>query len=280
MPPDWLRIKQARPDVTDYVIHWTRGVLEEGTYFSAFDVLKRILYCGYLKPTFAPRRSVTAGRPSRNTVHGPRPVVCFSEQPLHAFIKTCTTLVNRCSPYGVAVRKDRLFEYGGRPAIYGDQVLLSSLPEDHQYLWVNFQPIPKSEFGGYPLDWTHEREWRATVKGYHVLDRGTYPSDGVPLLLPPDGERLYLPWILVRSETEVSDLRQWIQELPSYTGENGMLKEYFRQLPYTAILSLDNVESRLAAGYADWARFDTLPYTELSPESAKTLVQIGWNPTS
>ena len=202
MTQHWVRIKKARDDLTDYLIHWTRGSNVDGVGKSPFEVLQSILECGYLRPSFAPRTSVFAGAPERHTVRGPCPAVCFTEQPLSAFVKSCDALTDRYKPYAVALRKDRLFEYGGRPAIYGDEVLLSSLPDDQKYLWVRFQPIPNSDFAGYPIDWTHEREWRSTVNDYEVAGRGAYSSDGVPLLLPPTKKNLFLPWVLVSSESE------------------------------------------------------------------------------
>ncbi len=212
-------------------------------------------------------------------MEGNRPVVCFSEQPLSAFIRSYGTLTGRCKPYGIAVRKDRLFEYGGRPVIYSDGSLLSSLSEEYKHLWVNFQPIPNPYFGGYPLDWTHEREWRATVNEYHVLEHGTYQMDGVPLLLPPDGKTLLLPWILVRSTSEALEMRNWIKDLPEYSGSNGMMKIYRENLRFAPVLALEVAEAKLAEGAHKWGRFDTLPYEELSPESASTLEKVGWNET-
>ena len=282
MPPDWLRIKQAREDLTDYLIHRTRGTSKNGKYRPAIETLKAILECGCLIPSFAPNRSVTANRSSENTVQGSTPVVCFTEQPLSAFIKSCQTLPGRFEYYGVAVRKDTLFEYGGRPVIYGDKSLLESLPDKYKHLWVNFQPIPLPEFNYYPLDWTHEREWRATVNGYHVLGRGTYLNDGVPLLLPPlslpqTDETIFLPWILVKSETEATEMRNWIRDLPPYTGENGMMREYRKNLPFAPIIPLEVVKSKLSQGEQDWARLDTLPLKEIDPDSAGTLIKVGWN---
>ena len=183
MPSDWLKIKQARPDVTDYLIHWTRGKVEDGHVVTPFHMLKTIVQCGYLMPSFAPRTRVTVGG-RENTIKGLTPVVCFTEQPLDSFIKSCEALSNRYHPYAIAVRKDRLFEYGGRPVIYGDGNLLIQLPEECKYLWVHYQPIPSAGIGGYPLDWTHEREWRATAIKYSYGSLGIFEGEGVPLLLP------------------------------------------------------------------------------------------------
>ncbi len=278
MPPDWLKIKKARPDLTDYLIHWTRGEVVEGKRISAFENLMSIIQSGVLYPTFAPKRSMTVGGVS-NTIQGPHPAVCFTEQPLDAFVRSYKAL-GRYRPYGIALRKDRLFVYGGRPAIYADKALLSLLPEEHKYLWVRFNPIRSTELGGYPVDWTHEREWRAKVKPYNYKGFEMSPPDGVPLLLPIDFEpnppMVYLPWIIVRTAEEAAEIKDWISELPVYKGANKVLGLYFAKLPNVLIVALDDVEEHLEAGDHRWARLDTLPYDELDPAIAKSFKQIGW----
>jgi hypothetical protein len=279
MPPGWLAIKQARPDVTDYLIHWTHRQNVGEEWFDPLQVLKLIIKDGFLKPTFAPRSRFTVGGVA-NTIKGKHPAVCFTEQPLAAFIRSCKAQPARYHPYGVAVRKDRLFAYGGRPALYGDDQLFRALPEELDYLWARFQPIPESGVAGYPLDFTHEREWRARVNRYHYLGLGTSPGEGVPLLLPPSFEAsewvLSLPWILVKEKAEAKELRQCILRLPNYSGSNGVLKYYFKVLPQAFIVPLDEVESRLQLGDTRWSRLDTLPYEELDPGAVKTFTRIGW----
>lgn len=277
MTQDWLRIKQAREDLTDYLIHWTRGSNVEGVNRSPFEVLKSILECGYLKPSFAPRTSVFASGSGRRTIRGPHPAVCFTEQPLGAFVESCDTLPSRYKPYAVAVRKDRLFEYGGRPVIYGDEGILESLPDEQKFLWVRFQPMPISSFGGYPIDWTHEREWRSTVNDCEVPGYGAYLTDGVPLLLPPTGRNLFLPWVLVRSKSEAVELRGWLNDLPEYTGTNALMREYRGKLQYTPIVPLEIVSDMLSRGESLWTRIDTLPYSELEPGLAGQFERLGWN---
>lgn len=185
MVRDWERIRKARTDITDWVIHWTRARTVENNYESTFNVLQNILRCGYLEPSFAPRKSVTIRGPQTNTIQGPYPVVCFTDQPLSSFIQSCMSLSSRYSPYGVSFEKRNLFQYGGRPAVYGDTNFLARLSNEDKYLWVRYDPIPDSQYGDYPLDWTHEREWRTRVRKYHFLDWGETPDEGVPLVLPP-----------------------------------------------------------------------------------------------
>jgi hypothetical protein len=185
--------------------------------------------------------------------------------------------------YGVAVRKDRLFGYGGRPVIYGDEYMLNGVADDYKYLWVRLQPDPEIEENGYPIDWTHEREWRARVKPYHYLELGNTPPDGIPLLLPPSPAsassskpKLHLPWILVKRPEEVHALKQWINDLPSYNGQNGFLKHYFQNLDKAPMIALEEVENRLEQGNVSWSRIDTLPIEELDETVANNLDRVGW----
>lgn len=256
MPPDWKRIRAARPDITDWVIHWTRGL----------RLLQRILQCGYLKPSFAPRwRRTVVGE--KNTIQGSYPAVCFTDQPLAAFIQSSKTLRSRYSPYGIALEKPNLFRYGGRPAIYGDTNLLAHLHDDDKYLWVRYNPIQSELFGNFPIDWTHEREWRARIKRYSSLDWGFTPCEGVPLLLPPsniDGKFVIsLPQILVRTLKDATALRQWLAEIPEYEGRNGFIKQLYAYYPDLKIIPLDVVAERLEAGDGRWGRLETFPWDEI-----------------
>jgi hypothetical protein len=280
MPPEWLRIRQARSDVTDYLIHWTRSTTDaNGTLISAYDVLKSIIKCGYLIPSFAPKKRVTVGD-RKNTIQGPNPAVCFTEQPLHSFVQSCDVLPSRYQPYAVALRKDRLFVYGGRPVVYGDENLLAALPDDWKYLWVRYNPIPVVELGGYPIDWTHEREWRARATKYLYASGGTSPEEGIPLLLPPrmavPKPVWYLPWILVRNGTEVDAFHQFISGLPKYTGTSKILDLYFKLLKKAPVISIDDIETKMKNKDDRWSRLDTLPLEEIDKTARKIYNSLGW----
>jgi hypothetical protein len=267
MPRDWERIREARPDITDWVIHWTRARTAEGNYESAFSVLQSILRCGYLKPSFAPRTSVTVRGLHSNTIQGPYAAVCFTDQPLSSFVQSCNALASRYSPYGIALEKGNLFEYGGRPAIYGDTNLLTRLNNEDKYFWVRYNPVPNPQYGNYPLDWTHEREWRAKIEKYNFLDWGLTPDDGVPLILPPSytnkGFVISLPRILVRTLEEATGLRNWFLGLPKYEGSNGFIKQLYENFSKLFIVPIDFVYERITSGDNKWTRLETLPYDKL-----------------
>src|SRR5207237_388215 len=136
----WQRIREARTDLTDYVVHLTRMVVDFGNgrkeVPGGFNLLKRIVNLGYLRPTHAHR--VTRNKNCNPTVRGPHKVVCFSGQPLE---QIPVTLGQVCADtgyegYGIALHKADLYSYGGRPAIYGDESLFNSLDPEFKYRWV------------------------------------------------------------------------------------------------------------------------------------------------
>jgi hypothetical protein len=267
MIPDWKRIRDARHDVTDWVIHWTRQQPIEEKYKSAFQVLQHILQCGYLKPTFASRELRTVAGKVKNTIQGPHQAVCFTDQPLWAFIQSCK-VSTRYSPYGIAFEKRPLFEYGGRPVIYGDTSLLSRLCDEDKYLWVRYDPVPSTtQIGDYPLDWTHEREWRARVRTTHPTHFGYITKEGVPLVLPPiyvgSEWSFSLLQILVKTLKEATELREWLAGLPEYEGTKDFMKHLYTQRTKIKIIPLDFISERLKDGDDRWARLETLPYSEI-----------------
>jgi hypothetical protein len=274
---DWERIRKGRTDIADYLIHWVRYKYGKD-YVTPFAILLAIIKCGYLEPSFAPRASIYDRARKRATVKGPYPAVCFTEQTFKNFLKSCQILPGRYTPYGVALYKRALYQYGGRQVIYGSEDILgellrpnepgyeegkeickNGLAKDYQYLWVRYEPIPNTD--GYVVDWTHEREWRCRVKVYHDAKLGDTPKEGVPLLLPAvytyeiKKEARYLPKILVskRSEKELmeetirSSWQQWAAEC-----QDKYLQGYFKLLPQTKIIALDELKDNPEAAKLDW----------------------------
>ena len=48
MARNWELIREARRDITDWVIHWTHGRVYNGQPETPRQVLQHILRCGYL----------------------------------------------------------------------------------------------------------------------------------------------------------------------------------------------------------------------------------------
>lgn len=266
---DWWQIRLIRTDITDYVIHRVNEEWESGSKISCFSTLLKILGCGYLKPTFAMMPSSLSTSPTGPTIKGSYPAVCFTEQPLECFITSCEYTFRekkRYFPYGIVLHKWPLFEYGGRPVIYGDESILERLPKEFQYLWVRYSPIPSPK--GYPIDFTHEREWRAKVNASYHKSEGYLPKEGIPIFLPPVAiggeERKYSPspYILVQKKEEKETLIKVVEICwPDWKEkcQNEYLKKQFDRYPEMKIIALEEVKRHLEAGEREWARLETLP---------------------
>ena len=242
---DWERIKKIRTDMSEYVLHWTRASFPkvDGQYrwFQPYDVLKLILKDGFLKASFA-QRGTLLGTQKKPSVRGPYRAVCYTEQPLRVYLESIKaskqSFRGRYAEFAVAVQKDQLYHYGGRPVIYSGEDILGDrldpservqrgypqkawayeggLPDDLQYLWVNYDPTALWRDRKYPIDFTHEREWRAraNVKLNQTIGLGEHADDVVPLHLPtgvtntPAAPRFV---IVVDTEMRKSELADWIR---------------------------------------------------------------------
>jgi hypothetical protein len=226
---DWEIIKSVREDMSDFVLHCTRARPDTAPRyrkFSAYTVLRKILQDGYFVAGFAPR--TTMGGRTNNTVRGTYPAVCFTEQPLQYFIKS-KAANPRYTDFAIALRKDLLFKYGGNPAIYSRDLLLYRLHSELQYLWVNYDPtaIRDPARGGYPIDWTHEREWRCRPWEIRNGQLGFSPQLGnhiVPINLPTYGDSFPIEpnyAVLVDTEDRKRQLSDWILENTSAIASRG-----------------------------------------------------------
>jgi hypothetical protein len=145
------RIRGVRRDLGHLLFHFTRSVSPDPTDLapvvpmSAFDILRKILHECQL---------VGSGR----WVKGGHRCVCFTEAPISELASVFALGGSpgeknpRYEPYGVAVRKEWLFERGGRPVIYQTDLERVSLPQGLQWRHVRYEP-PN-------IDFTWEREWR------------------------------------------------------------------------------------------------------------------------
>jgi len=137
--PKQLYIDLIRSDMSDWLVHCT----------TSFDKLKAIL-------------SQQALLGNHETIKGSFNCVCFSEAPL-VKIKALTLFAQsyaesighklRYAPFGVAVKKQWLFEQGGRPVIYQPESDYGLLHPSQQYRHVKYDPAAG-------FDFTWEREWR------------------------------------------------------------------------------------------------------------------------
>src|SRR6478672_5799207 len=71
----WEKIREARTDLTDHVVHLTRLGVDLGNgkkqVRAGFSRLKESIRCGYLRPSTSPRLTIQRNR--NHTVRGPHP---------------------------------------------------------------------------------------------------------------------------------------------------------------------------------------------------------------
>lgn len=260
---DWQRIRQARTDITDYVIHFTKDRWPENAddgFRAAAQVFGEILNDGFIRPTFAPIRSKVT-RTTSNTVRGPDPAVCVTEQPLSAVLVTRRHAGSRYSGFGIAYHKYAFYNKGGQPVLYGSKFMLGKklnpgeagyqegkdiytggLPPELQYLWVRYEPTIEF-FDDYPIDFTWEREWRFKCNGM-----------GLPVYL--DGyeavfKEMPVGALIVERDEHIEGLRKYLASKAAQ-GIAWAAK-------LTKIVSLETVERMLGAGDERYARIETYP---------------------
>jgi hypothetical protein len=272
---NWQRIRAARTDLTDYVVHLTRLVVDDApagkVVRSGLNRLKDILRSGFLLPTTAPRTTIHRNR--NHTIRGPYPAVCFTAQPLEQIPITLANIDGASyQPYGIAFNHVDLFGYGGRPVIYGDDEVFTSLDDHQKYLWVRYRPL-RATATGYPNDFTFEREWRCRIADTDHLP-WEHSLAGVPLLLPDDFQRVAREsrpnrWslknerfpdfrIIVKRGTEVDDLREFLASLKPKLGAKAYFKIYYAAVKKAKIVSTEHVERMLARGSEKYRRIENL----------------------
>ena len=170
-----------RFDLSDYLIHFFRDVdmmgpnaiampenmgwhsLAEDTFCPAIFMLRAALRNGRLWATWSYRKNA-------RTIYGTSPAVCFTDMPVAAFVEASRERHARGEAMGevaLVFPKAKMRTLGARPAIYGlseESIALPRgkgggprifpadvLPLHEQYRYVT---------DTYPIDWSHEREWR------------------------------------------------------------------------------------------------------------------------
>ena len=137
--------------------------LAEDTFYPAIFMLRAALRNGRLWATWSYRNNV-------RTIYGNSPAVCFTDMPIAAFVESSQQRHARGEAMGevaLVFPKGQMRELGARPAIYGlsedpsnwpkgkdggPRILpADALPLQEQYRYVT---------DVYPIDWSHEREWR------------------------------------------------------------------------------------------------------------------------
>lgn len=126
-----LKILASREDISDYVFHFTSGA-------TALSTLRKILHDNAIIDVKA------------------KGYICFTDAPI-TMLPDMFEIFKGYSkpmyaPYGIGIKKDEFFKFGGRPVIYDTRKGLSELP--HSMSWRGVEYIPNEH------DYSWLREWR------------------------------------------------------------------------------------------------------------------------
>jgi hypothetical protein len=191
---------------------------------SAYEVLRKIITDGYIKASWSYRSH-------RATIYGPKQAVCFTEMPLYGLLEYAKSK-NPLSVgvYCIALLRDELFQAGARTVIYGlsgdvyeakegdpnyHQMTRNlanecglGIKEQYRYVATNLNRTP------YPIDWTHEREWRwADIKEIHDVP-------GLPLIIKNPEIRFSKIIVMVKSIEEAEDIIEILSNLYHSSSDN------------------------------------------------------------
>lgn len=271
------RILRSRSDMTNWLIHFTRKDSDAG--ISARRRLLSILEQGVLRPGWSERNG-------RRTVYGQYPAVCFTEQPLSAFLAylSARTGDSMISGYGVVVHKQDMYAEGGRTVFYDscDELrasdpdfvavagtrMVRDLPLEKQYRYVAFNPNADTT-----IDWTHEREWRWAARGLEPNNPepdevGTFRLAGTEVARG-DGMSWGRTHVIVAQDADVEWLRQEVRrfvptDVPKH--DRAHRSRWYRQLQErVGVISLQSVERKLSEGRMEYGRLDTWPPDDIVP---------------
>lgn len=232
MSKHWEEIRSAREDITDFVIHFTRNDFSSRGIHFAKDRLISILRDGAITPTFAPLGNRYNATP-RPTIQGKTPVVCLTEQPLAAYIKSPH---KKYSNYGIAFHKAVIHRFGGRPVLYATEEELRQLPDSLKYLWTRYHPILPHQ-NDYPVDFTWEREWRFKGQLNILLETNLSPK--------PHGI------VIVAYKREIPEFQELLSEISKSRN-----RDEYAQL---RIISIETAMHKIKEGDLRYCRLETWP---------------------
>ena len=239
--------------------HKILSAFEENEYgidenASAFDVLLKILHDGFIHSGWSLRNLIP-------TIYGPKSAVCLTEMPLYALVEYAKFRgqdTGYVGNYGIAFRRNELFAAGGRPVIYGlsrepveaeitpDGVYQgrildiekTGMPLCEQYRYVKTQMLKSNGHKNYPVDWTHEREWR------WALSDDSLRVPGLPFFLSKEYADFFSDIvIIVGTEEEQNTVLSHLKNLYDSGGTNMGLNYNIKMIAAAKVLALDSLAS-------------------------------------
>lgn len=200
-----------RIDLSDKLIHFVRAVNRESDDYLLSEMhshdfaFGEIVETDEISPFFVLRRilrklqvlSTWSFRGGNKTINGDFPAVCFTEMPISAFVRSSIVRLSKgqnISNYAFVFDKKQMFNLGARPVIYG-RTRNEEFPPSELYRFVSFDLSRQP----YPIDWTHEREWRWANFAYihkaippfdYGFEEGEIDEDLIKLMHQRDESRI------------------------------------------------------------------------------------------
>lgn len=253
--------------------------IEENAYqlesdAQAFDVLLKILHDGYIHSSWSLRNYIPA-------IYGPKSAVCFTEMPLYALIQYAKfrgSFSGYVGNYGIAFKRNELFAAGGRPVIYGLSgehieaettpsgvvqgrlldIEKTGIPIQEQYRYVATKLQKYYACGEYPIDWTHEREWRWAL----LDDKLGVP--GIPFFLSKDYADFFSEIIVIVGTDE--EQHETILHLKNLydTGATIIGQPYdVKKIASTRVISLESIAKVPDLDF-EYIRIEDLPSRQMA----------------
>lgn len=214
-----------------------------------YTVLKKILHDGFIHSSW----SIRNYKPS---VFGPKSAVCFTEMPLYALIDYARVRGAKSGyvgNYGIALKRNELFEAGARPVIYGLTGEFKEVDADEngiyqgrlmdascgigkqeQYRYVSTMLHKNNK--GVTIDWTHEREWR------WALPDNRYGVPGLPFFLSDSFANFFTEVIIIVStDEEQEDLLLHLKNLYDAGCRNTGFDYNTKMIASAKVLSLETI---------------------------------------
>lgn len=139
-----------REDMSDFLIHFTKGDGLEGAYQNLNSIIDECVVHG-----------------SSTKIRDGSSCVCFSEAPLSSLKNGLLnpSFYSPYSPFGIITTKEHIFSLGGRPVIYQPESEFSQLSDDNSWRHMRYDPNG--------VDFTWEREWRLKIGHYNICPTNT-----------------------------------------------------------------------------------------------------------
>ncbi len=198
-------LKLVRRDIGNLLFHFTKD--KEGK--TALENLKSILDIGKILG-------------SADNIKSGEECICFTEAPISEFAAYFSLnklspegKVTKYAPFGIAVRKEWLYQHGGRPVIYDDNDTYDKLHDSIRYKHVPYIP-------NHPIDdTTWEREWRIATKELE-LDRKS------SLVVVPNADLAFEIGLTYAEEDKDSLIESANSNEISHTGSTGSFNKVTR----------------------------------------------------